>query len=736
MLKLIEPEEISPNKVNDKNLERALHVLKQAEKAQLSLINESDEYKKVVIALAALGEPGRDIFVRLIATNKAWNKEIAVHDFNFALASGKAKSPAKFFDIAAKAGLTTKVPMGLRESKQKIAARDFLGSNTDDWLKYRVWQEDGMYWGADERTYKPYEITNFTMKFLFFTKKSKTESFRLIHLKNIHGQTASIFVNTDETIAVGSLKKILEREGVFRFKGSDTDLGNIKDMLQQDEKQATLVTRLGWHDTGFYAFSNGVYDVAGNQFIPVDEYGIFNFDTRQKDGSYQLQHYFIPARAEMFNDQDDSYTNDKKFFYSPLPKVLIDGVERQLTFEMWSYQFALVYGRQGQMIMTFAMMCIFSDIIFINTGRRFPIFSVYGPPFSGKGTVIESSLRLLGTPQDQIMLDGVSTDKGVMRTFSQYSNGIVWLDEYSNSLRPTIMGCLKNLFDRKGYVTAKKDNSFETRISPVLSGCFMSGQEMPTINPALFSRVILTTKTQTEYSEAERYNFSELEKMEADGLAGITTHLLQHRKFFEENFKQVFLTEYKALALAINNNKVGVRLLSNYASLIATAAVLAQKVTLPFAMEDFRELCKATLLDQFFVQKASNDVSKFWDILQDLFNEGFVKEGVHFKQKNGILYLRVDDIYQQYSEAMIKRKDPTGLEKETLKSYLKMDPKIFIKSDRTWIGPSQYRVMQFAYPELGIDLIRGDSKEEVLEKRKEMKVKADPEDDDDDDDIF
>lgn len=699
------------------DLKRVRYIAEQVERKEVDITSADNDLQEITEALASLGESARDYYHRICSMRPVYIRKIFDVDFTLALTQSKIKSPYRFFKICDMYGLEVKLPKTIKEAKEKATAREIIGNDemTDDYQEYGIWEEADVYKSLDMYG-KPYTVSNFTMKILWHVETSDDTAYRLVAIKNVFGKKAVINMNTDNFVSVGSFKKEVARKGNYLWKGNDVDLTRLQEKLQRDEKPTELVKNLGYHKKGrFYAFANGIYDVSEDVFMPVDEYGIVEHFTPGKEGEMVQRNYFIPAMSKIYADKEDKFSNDKKFIYQ----------ESKTSFEEWSKQYCKVFGSQGEIALVFYIMCLNSDIIFKDLSRRFPLLFVYGKRGTGKGTMVAALMRLFGHGQDQIMLGGSSTAVGFMRKFAQYINAIVWLDEYKNNLHPKIIESLKNVFDRIGYERGKKDQTFDTESTPVYSGCILSGQEMPTIEPALFTRGILTSLTETKFSEAQKDQFRILERMEEGGLSHITTSLLKYRSKFAENFKDIYYQEQKRLIKEVNNNEIDERMFVNYAAFIATADIINSVVTLPFNVHTFRDLMKRNLLEQFFVLKGSDDSSKFWGVVEDLFNSGLITEDRHFILKNGYVYMRVSDVYQYYAEALIKRRDPNVLDKETLYKYLESDTKTFVAKKKKWFSGqgAQLWCLQFNYAELGINLIKGADEREVRRKYEAMNMK-------------
>lgn len=699
-----------------KNLKRVAFCVEQIEAGKIDISADYDDWLLIGFALSTLGEEARELYHRAVQYNDGYDQAEADKKFDDALAKTKFKTPAKFFALCKNHGIKISLPKTIEEAKAEADYSAIIGKeeNVQDYLKFGIWENEGSYWSLDLKGKKT-NISNFNMRILYHVATSEEEAFRLVDIKNIHGHATVVKMNTDDFTSVASFKKVIARQGNFLFFGSEADLCRLQDKLQREERPTKLVKQLGWHKNGqFYAFANGIFDTHIQQFLPIDEYGIVEHYVTDLQGNKHPQNYFIPALSNMFSDKEDMYVSYKKFIFRS-PNVPI-------SFEVWAKQYALVYNQSGCLAIVFYIMSLFSDIIFKDMGRRFPLLFVYGKRGTGKGTMIGSLMRMFGEGQDQIMLGGASTVVGFMRKLSQFSNAIVWMDEYKNNLNSKAVESLKNIFDRIGYERGKKDNTFNTESTPIQSACIISGQEMPTIENAFFTRCMLISLKETNFTEAQREEFRKLQVMEERGLSNITVELLRHRHLFEKQFKGTFEAEQKKLIKSVNKNDVDDRIFMNYAALLATAELIATQINLPFHLTAFKDEVKQTLISQFAVLKGSDDASKFWDVVEYLFNAYKLVEDRHFVLKDGYLFIRVQDIYHDYAKALQERKDPNMLDKATLEKYLESDAKTFVARIRKHFGGKRAWCFQFKYNELGIDLIRNENTSLLKAKYAEMGI--------------
>jgi hypothetical protein len=696
----------------NKNLQRAQHVADQIELKSIDITGDYEDWQLIAFSLATFGEDGRDIFHTVSRQYGEYDFDKAEEKFTDAINKGQFKTPAKFFSLAKNYGLQIQMPKTISEAKEEVTYKQLLEDDeqVNDHIAYGIYQKGGTYWSMNEKN-KQVEVTNFKMRIIYHVETSDDEAYRLIQIKNIFGLDVVIKMNTDNFVSAGSFKKEIARKGNFIFKGTDADLCRLQDKLQREERKTDLIKQLGYNRRyNFYAWANGIFDCNLNKFIPADELGIVEHYKLNEDGEMIPLNFFIPAMASMFKDKEDLYVNDKRFLL----------VENEITFKEWSELFCKVYGHNGQMGLVYYIMALFSDIIFKDMSDRFPMLNVYGQKGTGKGTLIESMMKLFGQGQKQLMLGGASTVVGFMRKSGQYSNAIVWLDEYKNNLKPQFIESLKNLYDRIGYERGKKDNTFQTESTRIDSAVIVSGQEMPIVEEALFSRFIALITTKPHKTEETIKNYNKLKDLEANGLSSLTVYLLRHRTSFSEKFRAMFNIEQRELSKAVNNSEVDDRFINNYASMIASFRIISEVETLPFNVKDFRDLCKKTLMDQFYVLRGSDSLGKWWNIVETLFEQGIIQDERHFKISDKKLYIRVQDVYQHYTEAMAKRKDVGVLDEATLKNYLQNDPKAYLDSVKKFFGGTQKWCLVFKYQELGINLLKAASAPELRQLYKNL----------------
>ena len=637
-------------------------------------------------------------------------------DLKKALTAATKKRDAKAAEEKRKASFEKSI----RSADDAGMPSDFNGSLQDvyDAIKYGVYVHENIYWSRGKTDYP---VSNFTMKVLYHVETGEEQAYRLIAVKNVYGFEVVINLNTDDFVSLGSFKKVLARKGDFIFKGSDADLTRLQEFLQKDEIKTDHVKTLGYQPRGnFWAWANGIMPLKPTaegqlDFMPADDFGIV---------TYQDRNYFLPACSKMFAEKDDLFINEKKFRYiEPATKF---------SFKDWSAMFHNTYGKKSIAGILFYIGALYRDIT-MKQIQRFPLLNLFGPPGAGKGQMAESIMAMFGERQDQIMLGGASTVVGFMRKFAQFRNSIVWLDEYKNNLTVKFLESFKNIYDGKGYERGKMTNDFTTESTPIHSSCILSGQDMPTQEPALFMRVIMVAFQDGKFSEEQRTSFQTLKnEFEMNGLSNITADLFRHRNLVQENFKDRLQIIFKETIRDVANTEVDDRMIMNIAILLTYMHLLQDVLQFPWSYRDAKKFLIENMLQQHRVLAGNNDLAKFWGVVESMFYQDIVSDDKDFKLEDGYIYLRLMQVHPLYVKELKNRGDANFLSKSTLEHYLTLDPTVYVDHVRKRFSDgSNNWCYKMKYNKLGIDLIRlqkthgmnaGQHDYELQQKYREMGV--------------
>lgn len=553
-----------------------------------------------------------------------------------------------------------------------------------------VWVTEGRYYGYSQSGQTKC-ISNFTMN-VHFLLRSSTNAKRIVSFKNVLGQECIKELTMDDLVSVSNFRKKLIADGSYIYKGDMFELLNLQEILFKEEQPAVEITSLGWQKNfGFYAWSNGVAD--GGKFFPVDEFGIVTFGDHK---------YYLPAFSSLFTDGDIAFENERNFRH----------IDHDYSFEAWAQYFLNLYGKNGSVGISFYIASLFRDIIF-GAFKEFPLLILFGQKGSGKSTMAKSIMSMFGQPQSAMSLENASsTKKGMYRKFGQFRNAVVWLDEYKNHIHPDLIGMLKNLFDGIGYERAQMSQDNRTISNPVLSSTILSGQDMPTADPALFTRGLLLMFKNNSFTDADKKNYSALTGLEKKGLTHITITLLGYRDLIVEHF----LDEYKVLFARLDTKfkfvDIPDRLLKNAALVMAPVVVLMKHGAIDyrnmtgFSPEDlFKRFCE--MLEQHSSLLHDNqEINVFWEVIETLYDEGILNEGIDFKHKQDCIAFRFNRVYSAYAEKYRKMHGRNGIDKMTITNYLKNSPAFVDTSEKERFEKTVTSAFVFKYAALGITLVR------------------------------
>ena len=521
-------------------------------------------------------------------------------------------------------------------------------------------------WGFYERDHvytmrEPNEtmvpISNFTMEVLYHIR-SKTDAKRIVKITNCFGLENQVEFSTSDMVSLEKFKCKVESEGNYLFWGKPQHLSKIKGKLYQEECSSKEITTLGWQaDSKTYAFCNGLYNC---EFHKIDEYGIVKLEGKN---------YFLPTMSKINIEFLEDFAAERKFFYQPA------GID----FRAWSKLLYQVYGDNGAIGLAFYMSAVFRDVVYARL-NFFPLLFLFGAPRTGKSTMARSFMSMFGFPQEPFMLGTPGTQKAFMRMFAQFRNAMVWLDEYKNSIDQRMIESIKPIYDGTGYSRATFSNDNRTKTTPVLSACILSGQEMPTAEPALFSRTILLQFVESKWQNDQLTRFNQLTELERNGLSSVTTDLLPHRKHIEDNFSDAFDVAVDEFNKIEGLQSLPDRLIKNCAIIYTVFKLMEKVLNLPFTSDHLRQLLVANIVSQNAIINTSDDMARFWKIVLYLFEQNEIAEDVDFKFKGERLYMRFSRIHPLYLEYYRRLYNQRGIDESSLMQYIKNDKSTFIES--------------------------------------------------------
>lgn len=407
-------------------------------------------------------------------------------------------------------------------------------------------------------------------------------------------------------------KDQIEGKGNFRFFERQEKYELLKAFMYEKTEEAARVPQMGWNnigEKGFYAFCNGI--VYGGEWQPVDDYGIIRLDT---------ENFYLPAMSKIHKSNRTGFVNERRFMHKPTMDV---------TLKQYFSLIIELYGDNGVVALCFYMASLFRDIIVAST-RSFPLLNIYGKKGTGKTEFAISIVSLFQRNPEVSNLES-TTYYAMGDKCAEVSNMIVHFDEYKNSLSHKHIDFLKGIYDNTGR--SKRSADGERRGSTnVDCGVLLTGQEMPTADSALFSRVLFLESQRSERTKEETDKFHHLLKLRNACPTNITVELLRYRDNFEARWHNAWERSLSEIKDSIDYHIIGERFINNWAMMLATYHTLEPFVKdLPFTAKRVREICLRGLEYQHSLCNSTDEISMFWSMFSKSRQIGDIREGQDYK---------------------------------------------------------------------------------------------------------
>jgi DNA primase catalytic core len=518
------------------------------------------------------------------------------------------------------------------------------------------------------------KFSNFIMRPLFHVE-SINDTKRIYELINYKGYRCVIDFDMMEMTSLGSFRKNIEGRGNFLFWGTDSHMNKLKLKLYEQTRTCLEIRNLGWQNEGFWAWANGITN--SNGFQAVDENGIVEHNSK---------YFYIPAFSKIYIDDRSVFIDERKFSYK----------SREIPMRQWAEKFMAVFEDNAIISIAFWLAGMHRDFI-LHIFKNFPILNLFGPKGSGKSQLAMSLSCLFGSGQTPFNIHN-GTKPGLAEHIQQFINALAWVDEYKNNLDYDKVETLKSIYDAIGRSRLNMDKGKKKETTLVNSAVILSGQEMPTADVALFSRVIFLQFKKTEFSREEKQSYDELKAMENEGLSHLSAQVIAHREYFEKHYYSTYEDVLGDVYTRLEKSNIEDRILRSMCTILAAFKVLENKLDLPFTFDELKEVGIRSVRDQNNQISKSNELAIFWEIIEALFDENILIDRWHFKidwcdELNlvdikrtmepaiEVLKLKFSSIYKLYAEHA-RKTGQTVLPNTTLKYYLE-NAKYYIGVERS-----------------------------------------------------
>lgn len=435
-------------------------------------------------------------------------------------------------------------------------------------------------------------------------------------MRNTYNIYRVIELRESELCSLNSFQQKVGSVGNYVWLAKIDKLNRVKEYLYSKTDTAERVRKLGWNAAeGFFAFGNGL--LADGKFQTVDDLGI----VRGINGKA----YYIPAMSKIYIHNPEIFQFERLMVHENRNGIkLYDYVERLMD----------VFGENATVAFCYLLSTLFRDIIFRRT-RHFPILNLFGEKGTGKTTLATSLQAFFLHGVDPPNL-GVTSVPAMNDRVSQAVNTLVVLDEYKNDLDIRKIAYLKGLWGGGGQTKKNTGTDGMAAQTIVSTGVVLCGQDKPTQDMALYTRVIFLGFSKTSYNQTEKSHYEDLVTMCNMGLSHLTVEVLNHRELFEKNFPEIYSITKRELAAKLENEKIHDRIFGNWVIPLAAFRTLETVIDVPFSYADLFDISLRGLRNQNELAKESSEVADFWNMLQGFQTSGKCVEKAHYR----IRYMR------------------------------------------------------------------------------------------------
>ena len=539
-----------------------------------------------------------------------------------------------------------------------------------DLMKYGFYEQQNCYWSRDDEGNEK-QWSNFKMKPLYHVL-GVDDSRRLYEITNIDNTTRILELTAEELVSIQRFMVKVESIGNFIWKASMQELTKLKSYLFDLTETAIRIRQYGWQRGGFWAFGNGC--IFENEWFPADNMGIVHLHEAEK----KLDNYYLQGASEIYAADTSYFSFERQFIYPT--------AHSSISFSDMARLMAEVFGDNAKIAICYLLASLHRDIITSYT-QNFPILNLFGPKGSGKTELGITLMRFLTIGDKPLNLRN-TTGPSLSQMLSMAANSLVLLDEYKNTLDMRIIEIIKGAYDGVGRARMDMDKGKQIERTPVDCGVMVCGQEMPTLDIAMFTRMIYLPTAITVHDREAKDRFNRLSDIRKMGLQHLTMQVLAHRANFESAFYDTYNEVTNEVCDLIEGDNVEDRLWRNWAVLLATYKVLRVPLGLPFDYDEIKSLCFEGIKRQNSEVTSNNELGNLWNALSTLYDQGKVfpdsdfkvkyvmrintdKGKREFKDKHPVLMLRLANFVSQYKQlAQREGEKKIIMDRDSIRYYL------------------------------------------------------------------
>lgn len=596
-----------------------------------------------------------------------------------------------------------------RKKKDSLTPMDERQRDAELLRRFGLFVRDNCYYATPDNEDEPVRISNFIMEPLFHIEDENNGT-RIFRMRNMYNVTRVIELKESELCSLSNFQQKVGSVGNYVWLAKIDKLNRVKEYLYSKTDTAERIRKLGWNaEEGFFAFGNGILD--GGTFKKADDLGI----VRGINGKA----FYLPGHSKIYLHNPEIYQFERLMVH-----------ENRSGVKLYDYVSLLmeVFGENAAVAFCYLLATLFRDVVFKRT-RHFPILNLFGEKGTGKTTLATSlqSFFLHGVDPPNL---GVTSVPAMNDRVSQAVNTLTVFDEYKNDLDIRKIAYLKGLWGGGGQTKKNTSTDGMAAQTIVSTGVVLCGQDKPTQDMALYTRVLFLAFSKTSFSQAEKKRYEDLVAMCNMGLTHLTVEILQHRELFERNFSEIYSITKRELATKLENETVHDRIFGNWVIPLATFRTLETVIDVPFGYAELFDISLKGLRNQNELAQESSEIADFWNMLQGFQTSGKCienahyrirylksfrplssKETVEFKEARPILYLNTAAVSSLFGSRTINA-TANRSNWSTVMSYLKSQPSFLgLKQDRFTI------LLPNGQPDYTVEFVNGQQVRKVRVNR-------------------
>ena len=483
--------------------------------------------------------------------------------------------------------------------------------NKEKLTKYGFYEAKNCYFsiGKDGE----YQWSNFVMEPMFHIKDNLLPK-RLYRIKNYRGHEEIIELKQEDLSSLSKFKQKVEGLGNFIWLAKEEHLTKLKMYLYDKTETAVEIVQLGWQRKGFFCFGNGV--VCNGEWLSSDDYGIVRLPE-------DYGNVYLPANSRIYRNDPKLFAFEHKFVHLGLNGISLND---------YALKLIDVFGDNAKVGICFLLATLFRDVIAGYNNNHFPILNLFGPTGSGK-TELGISLMSFFIIDNAPPNIQNSTIPALSDILAQSSNALVHIDEFKNNIDYRLIEYLKAVWDGTGRSRMNMDRDKKRETTAVDCGLILSGQEMPTADIALFTRLVFLTFNKNIFSLEAAQKFKELQETRMRGLSHLTLQIIKHRAKFESEYLSNFNNTMSDIKGYLQGKEIVERIVQNWCMILAAYRTLSGVLDLPLDYKDLLNITVEHIKMQNSECKQSNELAGFWNVVAYLYQDGMVYKDSDFKIK-------------------------------------------------------------------------------------------------------